>query len=99
MNRYEVITIPSDIDINNPYKYFRINQSWTSKVDYILNIHFGLFGSVWLKGDGIWPGFFPRIKSHSLRKSRLTHCLETLMVCTIHWTMRGNCTPITFLFF
>ena len=69
------------------------------EVDYILNIHFSLFGSVWLKGDKIWPGFFPGIKSHSLRKSRLTHCLETLMLCTIHQTMWGNCMPITFFFF
>lgn len=53
---------------------------------------FGLFGSIWLKGYGIWPGiFFPRIKSHSPRKIKPTHCLETLNICTIHQTMQGNC--------
>lgn len=27
-------------------------------MDYILNVHFGPFDSIWLKGYGIWPDFF-----------------------------------------
>lgn len=47
MNKYEVITIPNNIDISNPYRYYRLNQSWLSKIDYTSGMTLGVGQWCW----------------------------------------------------